>query len=396
MISIIIPTRNRTEFLVRAVNSVLSQSHGNFELIIADNSDYRSDFVADLDRIEDHPGRIRYIPPTGYLPMADNWQRGYLQARGDYLLFLPDKAVLAPNALMALIAQGLSPEWIYTWEISHGLTAKPARVECNSRSFSREEVFHHVEVHAELSQVFPHGMNALYPRRSLCDWSMKTSCPDYNSGGVAVWRPGMKGVKHLPQALTYVPRSNPIHTSTGAMVALSHKGAEEYLNDTLTEIPEDPTYCWGYVERVLGLPFNLPAYLRHTLHRLRNHQPVDFQLEMISRHKRRLIPAVVPTRPISSARSGRTSPSRRPEGFPISLSCGTRVDSLARIPIFPKVMSNKSSTSPRATAASPKVRSSGAVTTLPVRPVQVTYTPQDRVAIQEALRGNSVYFRRSN
>lgn len=78
-------------------------------------------------------------------------------------------------------------------------------------------------------------------------------------------------------------------------MALGHEGSGEYLKDHKPEDPnEDPTYCWGYVERCLCLSFNLPAYLRHTLNRVRNHQPVDHQMEVIARHKRKLLPAIAP------------------------------------------------------------------------------------------------------
>lgn len=281
MISIIIPTRNRPELLRRAIYSILSQSHGNFELIVVDNSDGYDPRIADLDRIEDDPGRIRYLPPGDRLPMWDNWRRGFNAARGDWILFLPDKCILAPGALHALISQQLSPEWIYTWEISYGVKPRAARAERNYQEFGVEQTFSHVRTHAELSNVFPHGMNALYPRGLLHDWFFQSSCPDYYTGCCALYK--SKGVRHLSQPLTYVPRNNPLLASTGAMVALSHPGANEYLKDVHVPGGElvDPTYCWGYVEKILYLPFNFAAYLRHTLNRARAGCSVKKQVKFI-------------------------------------------------------------------------------------------------------------------
>ena len=58
MISIIIPTYNRQKLLPRAINSVLNQSYGNFEIIVVD--DGSTDNTADLFKTVYKDERIRY------------------------------------------------------------------------------------------------------------------------------------------------------------------------------------------------------------------------------------------------------------------------------------------------------------------------------------------------
>ncbi|PIE31712.1 glycosyl transferase, partial [candidate division KSB3 bacterium] len=57
-VSVIIPTCNRADFLKNAIDSVLSQTFGNFELIIVD--DGSTDHTPEL--IKEYGQKVRYIP----------------------------------------------------------------------------------------------------------------------------------------------------------------------------------------------------------------------------------------------------------------------------------------------------------------------------------------------
>ena len=93
--SVIIPTFNRGSFLSRTVESVLSQSYNDFELIIVDDgsTDNTEDVVMNFkDR------RIRYF-------MKENGERGAArnvgikEAKGEYVTFLDSDDRFFPNNL---------------------------------------------------------------------------------------------------------------------------------------------------------------------------------------------------------------------------------------------------------------------------------------------------------
>jgi glycosyltransferase involved in cell wall biosynthesis len=82
-ISIIIPTYNRADHLAKAVDSVLTQSHRKFELIVVD--DGSDDNTADL--MQNHYGDIAYIRQENRGPAAAR-NRGIERASHDILAFL--------------------------------------------------------------------------------------------------------------------------------------------------------------------------------------------------------------------------------------------------------------------------------------------------------------------
>ncbi|MCP4649265.1 MAG: glycosyltransferase [PVC group bacterium] len=82
--SIIIPTYNRLDFLKTAINSVLTQSFENFELIIID--DGSTDQTLNYIKTITDP-RIKYIRQnhSGVSPARNN---GVLNSQGDFIVFL--------------------------------------------------------------------------------------------------------------------------------------------------------------------------------------------------------------------------------------------------------------------------------------------------------------------
>lgn len=94
-VSVIIPTYNRAEFLSNAINSVLTQSFHDLELIIVDDgsTDHTRDVV---ERIDD--ARVRYFYQTNS-GIANARNAGARFANGDYLLFLDHDDLLLPRAV---------------------------------------------------------------------------------------------------------------------------------------------------------------------------------------------------------------------------------------------------------------------------------------------------------
>lgn len=96
--SIVIPTKNRSFFVGRALQSILDQTWQDWEVVVSDNDD-SSDTAAVMEGYKD--SRIRYVR-TGGLNMPDNFESAYNHARGVYWLLLEDKSLLKPRALHTL------------------------------------------------------------------------------------------------------------------------------------------------------------------------------------------------------------------------------------------------------------------------------------------------------
>jgi len=85
--SVVMPTRNRADYLPIAIQSVLNQTCGDFELIVSDN--FSEDNTSDVVKSFDDP-RIRYVRTGESLPINKSWEFGVTQAQGEYVVFLSD------------------------------------------------------------------------------------------------------------------------------------------------------------------------------------------------------------------------------------------------------------------------------------------------------------------
>jgi len=85
--SVLVPTRNRVEYLVQAVDSVLSQDYAEWEICISDNAsaDSTREWVESLD-----DPRIRYARSEQLVPVTENWNKSLEMSSGDYVVMLGD------------------------------------------------------------------------------------------------------------------------------------------------------------------------------------------------------------------------------------------------------------------------------------------------------------------
>ena len=86
-VSIIIPTFNRLHYLIEAMESALSQTYDNIEIIICDNasSDGTEDFFRNYTN-----ERVRYKRHNTPVSPLDNWNSWLEISRGEFVTFLPD------------------------------------------------------------------------------------------------------------------------------------------------------------------------------------------------------------------------------------------------------------------------------------------------------------------
>jgi glycosyltransferase involved in cell wall biosynthesis len=114
--SILLPTRNRLEYLKLAVESVLRQDCEDWEITISDNQS-RQDVAGYVTSLADERiacSRTKRIVP---LPVTDNWNRALALSDGDYVLMLGDDDALLPGYLSRmreLIERFERPDVIYT------------------------------------------------------------------------------------------------------------------------------------------------------------------------------------------------------------------------------------------------------------------------------------------
>lgn len=94
MVSVIIPTYNRAHFLHEAIDSVLAQTFGDFEIIVVD--DGSTDET--MDCVKSYGGRVHYVHQKNAGPsMARN--RGIAAAQGRYVAFLDSDDFFYPDKL---------------------------------------------------------------------------------------------------------------------------------------------------------------------------------------------------------------------------------------------------------------------------------------------------------
>ena len=102
-ITIGLPLRNRARFLKRRLNSILSQSFKNFELIISDNAS-TDDTKEICKKYQKKDERIAYIKQKRNLGIARNFIFVLTKARGKYFIWAADDDQWEKNFLTRLKA----------------------------------------------------------------------------------------------------------------------------------------------------------------------------------------------------------------------------------------------------------------------------------------------------
>jgi len=96
MVSVIIPTYNRAHLIGRAVQSVLNQTHRDFEIIIIDDGS-TDKTLETINRFDD--SRIKYIRHLNNKGAAAARNTGIRAAKGEYIAFLDSDDEWLPEKL---------------------------------------------------------------------------------------------------------------------------------------------------------------------------------------------------------------------------------------------------------------------------------------------------------
>lgn len=109
LVSIVIPTHDRPEYLALALQSAQAQTYEQLQIIVSDNSE-RTDVRALLAAQFDGDPRVEFVRQEGGNYM-ENWLRGLSLARGDYVNFLMDDDLFHPRKVERMLAAfALSPQ----------------------------------------------------------------------------------------------------------------------------------------------------------------------------------------------------------------------------------------------------------------------------------------------
>jgi glycosyltransferase involved in cell wall biosynthesis len=113
LVSVLLPTRNRLEFLRYAMETVVRQDDGDWEVVVSDN-DSEEDIAGHVEALGD--GRIRYARTPSFVPVTDNWNNALALSSGRFVVMLGDDDGLMPGyvaRIRELTARYREPEVIY-------------------------------------------------------------------------------------------------------------------------------------------------------------------------------------------------------------------------------------------------------------------------------------------
>ena len=97
--SVLLPTRNRLEYLRFAVESVQRQDDADWEIVISDN-DSEEDIAGYVASLGDE--RVRYTRTESFLPVTANWNNALRHSTGEYFVMLGDDDALLPGYFTAM------------------------------------------------------------------------------------------------------------------------------------------------------------------------------------------------------------------------------------------------------------------------------------------------------
>ena len=105
LVSVIIPNYNHAPFLKARIDSVLSQSYDNFEVIILDDCS-KDDSAAVIEQYRNHPKISHIVYNTENSGSTfKQWHKGFDLAKGEYIWIAESDDVAHPDFLKRLISE---------------------------------------------------------------------------------------------------------------------------------------------------------------------------------------------------------------------------------------------------------------------------------------------------
>lgn len=107
LVSVVTPTYKRSEFLPRAIDSILDQTHQNIEIILVnDNAPGSPEDIETRKKLEKYAGdqRVRCFATTGSTGGGKARNLGLTKCTGDYIAFLDDDDRFLPQKIEKQLA----------------------------------------------------------------------------------------------------------------------------------------------------------------------------------------------------------------------------------------------------------------------------------------------------
>ncbi len=103
LVSIVVPTHNRASLIAETLETVLAQTHTDYEVIVVDDGsdDHTNKVIEDL-RGRFRPGRLVYVEQV-HSGLCAAMNRGTGLSRGDFIQYLDSDDILFPNKLAAQV-----------------------------------------------------------------------------------------------------------------------------------------------------------------------------------------------------------------------------------------------------------------------------------------------------
>ncbi len=104
LVTIMMPTRNRSNFIIGAIGSVLHQSYDNWELVVFD--DCSTDITTELVKtLAEFDNRIKYYKTSKRLGLPKSRNKILALARGELIGHLDDDDILHENAIKKMVSE---------------------------------------------------------------------------------------------------------------------------------------------------------------------------------------------------------------------------------------------------------------------------------------------------
>lgn len=169
LLSIVIPTKNRYETLLPTLDALLDNIVGSsYEIVVQDNSDNPDAAESYLRKRPD--ARVQYAHRADFISIVENTEEALSRARGEYITFIGDDDLVAPNILdfvqrfhaRDIDAVIYAPAY-YWWPSIRFMT--PTRYHQPGAfwySLSTSTAERHIDTAAELNHVISQGAVALF------------------------------------------------------------------------------------------------------------------------------------------------------------------------------------------------------------------------------------------
>jgi glycosyltransferase involved in cell wall biosynthesis len=124
LVTIVTPTYNQAEYLAQTIDSILSQDYPNIEYLVLD--DGSTDATPEV--LRQYDGRVRWERQQN-MGQSRTLNKGWSQAKGEFIGYLSSDDLLLPNAVSRLVAElQARPDAAVVYCDFHLIDAKGQRV----------------------------------------------------------------------------------------------------------------------------------------------------------------------------------------------------------------------------------------------------------------------------